>query len=355
MIEALVALAVLAIGVVGLLRWHGAMAVASEAVREQAVAVQWLRSVIEADRGQADRLAAGLREPAPGAPPRPVLHQATAGDGMLATTVYTARWVDRTGATQAWSFAVQEPAPDLDAADFFEAGWAPTGSAPRGAAGRAAVLPRDATDLGDATSVVPTTASGLAGWVLDRDSGEVIGVCRAGAPAVSADPGGADVRDTADLRPRRALPAGCEPLAARLIVGVLRFALGPSPRLEGPYDDPLPLVVEWRDASGRTVTPGCDVQPVRGADPHLVWRCAVPSPAVVGLAHPEPTLRPLGWTLHGPQPTHRLCRVRAAPTGSGLRSGFVVEASQPCPEGADAVALDDLAGRAPGQSGGDRG
>ncbi|MCU0774554.1 MAG: hypothetical protein MUC74_08595, partial [Ideonella sp.] len=61
MIEALVALAVLAIGVVGLLRWHGAMAVASEAVREQAVAVQWLRSVIEADRGQADRLAAGLR------------------------------------------------------------------------------------------------------------------------------------------------------------------------------------------------------------------------------------------------------------------------------------------------------
>lgn len=379
MIEALVALAVLAVGTVGLLRWQGAMAVASEASREQAQAVQWLRSVLEADRGRADRLAAALHGAMPGASPRPALQQVALGDGVLATVVSTARWTDRMGAEQAWSFAAQRTAPDLTTADFFEAGWTPTGSASRGVGGRAAHVPREALDVGVANSFVPSSGGGLAGWLLDRHRGDVIGACATNA--VLAEP---------DANPRDPLPAGCEPLAARLIAGVVRFALGPAPRAEGPYDDPLPLHVEWRDATGRLVTPACDLQSRRGSDPHLAWRCAVPSPVVVGVENPEPTLRPAGWTLHGPQPTHRLCRyldtepalrgtseaspdialdpwartgadaaggdglvpTGLAPTGPRLHRWLVIASQQACPDGTSALGVSGGLASAPGQSGG---
>jgi Tfp pilus assembly protein PilV len=392
MIEALVALAVLAIGTVGLLRWQGAMAVASEAAREQAVAVQWLRSVLEADRGRVDHFAAGLHGAMPGVSPRPTLDQTATGDGVLATVLYTARWTDRTGTAQAWSFAAQGMAPDLATSDFFEAGLPPAGNAPRGVGGRTADVPRDAVDVDAANSFMPTTAGGLAGWVLDRHRGEVIGACAAdAAPTPSGSAGGTAARDPQgvvdgerlDPPPRGPLPAGCEPLAARLVAGVVRFALGPSPRQEGPYDDPLPLRVEWRDPAGRTVTPACDVQSHRGSDPYLVWRCAVPSPAVLGVVNPVPTLRPAGWTLHGPQPTHRVCRYvdampaprragAALPEGSanpsvslgraaaggvgpvslgrGLQRWLVIDASQQCPDGTLALSLSDAAAPAPGQS-----
>jgi Tfp pilus assembly protein PilV len=379
MIEALVALAVLAVGTVGLLHWQGAMAAASEASREQVQAVQWLRSVLEADRGRADRLAAGLHGAMPGASPRPALQQTAMGDGVLATVVSTARWTDRMGANQAWSFATQRRAPDLMTADFFEPGWAPTGFAPRGVGGRAADVPRDAIDVGAANSFVPSSGGGLAGWLLDRHRGEIVGACATEAvPAAT------------DANPRGLLPDGCEPLAARLIAGVVRFALGLAPRAEGPYDDPLPLQVEWQDATGRLVTPACDLQSRRGSDPHLAWRCAVPSPAVVGVENPEPTLRPAGWTLHGPQPTHRLCRYldavpalqRAsavspdialdpwartgaeaaggdglvptglAPTGPRLHRWLVIASQQACPDGTSALAVSDGLALAPGQSGG---
>jgi hypothetical protein len=373
-VEALVALGVLALGTAGLMHGQSVLTASSAAARQTLDAVHRLRSAMEVDRGP---FVPG-RAPDDGQAPDPAaVERSSVGAGVLGTTMYTLRWTDRDGTVRAWTLAAQAAAPDLDRAEFFERPSGGMASAPRGTGARAVGVPPEAVDLDATTSLWSTTAGGVSGWVFDRASGRLVGVCDAPAPAGGAgstanhgaheagtaagNPTGTTTGTTTGTPTRTAtdteaptttpsrtspprLPPGCRPIDARVVGGIVRFALGEAPSAEGPFDTPLPLQVGLRDAAGRASaigSIGCDISVVRSGDPHLAWRCAWPTAAATGPGGHNVRFEPEGWSLDGAGATHRLCRYRDGEVRAdapGWPRWLVVRAAVPCPDGTTAEA-----------------
>ena len=227
LIEALIALLVLAVGMVAIARLQGNMRLSAEVARQRSEAVRLAQEDVESLRAFATlAAAAGARsfesiaaasrtvDSASGyatntryAVTRSVDAAATAGAKSVQVVV---GWTDRAGAPQ--HVALNTLIAAADPAFGGALGLARGDGDLRGSFGRSARIPFAAKDLGDGSSAFKPVGGGTVAYRFDNRSGMPTGRCTGIAPATPT---------------RELTPAGvgaCTPLSGQWLSGVIRFS-----------------------------------------------------------------------------------------------------------------------------------
>jgi len=348
LVEALVALLVLAFGIAAVGRLHTQLRLHGDVARQRAEAVRLGQEDIEsmrafpiaaasagvqawADIASAARTidaTSGLALDTRYALTRTVGPDA-AGSATHATV--TVSWADRSGASQ--RIALKAIVAGQDPLHAAALAMPPAGRPVRGAYGRSSRTPLASRDLGDGRSAYKPSSS--AGIVLLFDtSARVVGRC-SGVAAANA------VLTASDL-------TGCDANAGQLLAGVVRFALGPAPDPADAHDAPLDLSIAVAVSGGSyPLAPACTSEArktVRITDATGAHEIGVPvtaTPADVGVAgwddtgdryvayacivYPRAdgawsgrsTVIPSGWTVGSGAGDRRVCRYAADLDGSG--------------------------------------
>jgi type II secretory pathway pseudopilin PulG len=247
--EALVALAILCLGVLGVGPWQAEMAQGGDVAARRMQALQIAERDLEALRSR-DPLDAAA-DPAQTSTDDPryrsqrrVVPDATAGS--LAWIHESVTWGDGLGGmhTLAVSTATNRAPAELSAVLV----------APRDAAagtrvfGRAPAVPVAARDRGDGRSVLPPAPGTAISFVFDNGSGRIAARCTG------------------------ALTTECAALDALSVSGWIRVSLATPPDAVHPDDTPLPLSVALGLTQGRLAEPGCVIERRDGA---LAYHCVI--------------------------------------------------------------------------------
>jgi Tfp pilus assembly protein PilV len=236
LVEALVALAVLAAGTLGLTRLQAEVQRSTELQAQHAQALQSAAHELEAWRSGVAVDAAPYRIE------RGATHDAQAP--ALTWTTVAVDWLDRRQQAHRLVLASASAGtpPELSGALVIS-----RGAAPR-VHGRAPAVPVLARDLGDGRSLVRPSAAMPIGFVVDNTSGQVVARCR--------DPGATD----------------CDALDGWPLAGWIRVSLAAPPDPVHPDDTPLPVAVALQLTQGSLVAPGCATERRDGV---LAYHCVI--------------------------------------------------------------------------------
>jgi Tfp pilus assembly protein PilV len=353
LVEALVALVVLAFGILAVARVQAHLRLHADVARQRFEAVRLAQEDLEL-------LRAFAVVPAASGPLRSwdgITNAATALDGASGAArnttfqldrtvrVLTAgpakqatvsiAWTDRMGGTQ--RVLLDSMVAGTDPAFAAVLSLAPAGRPVKGAYGRSARIPVLARNLDDGRSAFKTAAGSNVAIVVDNATGEVVARCTAVSTAI-------DTRTltASDL-------AGCDTHAGLLVSGSVRFALGPTPDPAHAQDLPLPLAlaltltggtypqppacaaearktVRYTTVSGSMAVESVPLaaQPVSlglatwtdTGDRHVDWHCVV-YPRADGRWSGRATIVPAGWSIGTGAADFRVCRYSADLDGSG--------------------------------------
>lgn len=246
LVEALVALLIMAFGMLAMVGLQGNMRRSADFAKQRSEAIRLAQQELETLR------AYSTLSSDPNAAPGTLAFdgivdevRADAGDAIRNTAYTLARtvtptgdgsmvdvdigWTDRAGATQTLRLAsfISRVDPKLSSALTV----APDGAPTRRPKDRSVAIPPQAKDLGDGRSVFKPPASGSVAWVFDNLSGVIISRCTGfAADTLSSEISAADVASYCN-----------NAIAAYLISGHVRFSLLASPDPETPNSPAMPL------------------------------------------------------------------------------------------------------------------
>lgn len=248
LLEALVALLIMAFGMVALIGMQGNMRRSADFAKQLSEAVRLAQRETETLRAYS-LLDRDVNTPAQLLSFDQIVdaQNADAGDAVR-NAVYTVRrdvedapdgvnkivevsvgWTDRAGDTQTLRLRsfVARIDPRLSAALTIPADGEPT----RRPLGRSVTIPFDAKDLGDGRSVFKPPNSGGVAWIFNNLSGMITSRCTGfGVNTDTASISAADVANRCDNN-----------ITAYLLSGHVRFSTGPTPDPEAPSSNALPL------------------------------------------------------------------------------------------------------------------
>jgi len=324
LLEALVAAAVLAAGLVALAGVHGAVQAALRVERDQAQSLQAAQAAMERLRATgAGSVAPGeTRSAATALPAEPgaaalTVERTLAGDDAARALV----WVRVTAAParggEAPPGAVLHSAQVRDAAALSAALLLVRGDARAGITGRTATLPLAAREIGPGRSAWRPSPTAPHVFVFDHASGRIVARCT----------------DEADART-------CTPVDALSLGGWIRVSLAAPPDPAGAGDAPLPAGVALALTRGTLLEPGCHVEQSSGA---LAYHCAIAPDDGAWSGRSEIT--PAGWTVGDAPDQYRVCRYVADTGGNAAHPAryehvdqplieqnfLIVRGGQPCP------------------------
>lgn len=354
LIEALVAMAVLALAAMAVIRLHGMLRVHADFARQRSDAARIAQRDIESLRafstlaatGAAsthafDDIAADSRDADDPLPTRYRIERLVRAeaDGRLLAVSTAVHWSGRDGRAQrlALDTAIARVDPALAAALAV----APAGVPALGAFGRSVHVPLAAKDLGDGRSAFKPREDGGIAFVLDNISGQIVALCEqatATRPTTSLD---------------LAALGTCTRLSGLLLSGYVRFAAASSvpaspgvsspdlsspgaaapvaaspavtsPAAASPADPSrtdaavLPLEIALAlQGDGYPSAPLCIAAPLDdGADRAVRYHCLVPVRAD-GRWSGRSSVVPQGWRIGTGAGEYRVCRYSADLDGSG--------------------------------------
>ncbi|MBL0730495.1 hypothetical protein [Piscinibacter sp. HJYY11] len=303
LIESLIALLVLSLSLVATVRLQTWLRQHSDLARERSDAVQHAQRALEGLRGFHDLAAFDSTAPhttasPEGGPTAFRMEQDSAVADGLKTGRVSVHWQHRSGGAQQLLLAssVARLAPVYTA--LLEVPPQDTLLAAQ------RVSPASTRTFPDGRSIVKPTAQSPIVWVVDNATGEIQLQCRVAAASQ------ARTLRIEDL-------SGCEPFEARLVRGLVRFALSGTPDPWQANDAPLPLTVH-------AGTLRCESETiVANGERYIAYACAAPS------GDTEPRLVPQGWSFGLTAATFRSCRY----PGSGRvpRNYLVIRGNLDCP------------------------
>lgn len=326
LVEALIALAVVALGTMALLGLQSMLRAHADLARQRAEAVRFAQASIEDWRAYgAIEATAGVLAHAEIASDGPTIIAGinasyerrrivdAAGASALKTVTVTVDWRDRTDEPQSVTLrsAIGAVPHELGGALSLRPHGAPAGSPWRLPHGRHAGIPLQAKDLDDGRSVFmpPQPAGGTVAWEFDNRSGRITGRCTVAAGRSTASLTAADL-------------AGCSGNAsAQLLAGFVRFddgALAPDAAAAAqPAGSALNLGLVLAGASCFDDAP--DAAAAAAARTEVAYFCAVPGPVWSGRSR----VLPLGfgggpaWTVGSGAGAHKVCRYTPLDGDSG--------------------------------------
>ena len=353
LVEALVALIVLAFGILAVARVQAHLRLHADVARQRSEAVRLAQEDLEVARAFAvvpaasgslrswDGIAAAATAfDAASSAARNTTYELdrtvrvlTAGPAKQATV--SVAWTDRTGGTQ--RVLLDSMVAGTDPAFAAILSLAPAGRPVKGAYGRSARIPVLARNLDDGRSAFKTAAGSNVAVVVDNATGDVVARCTAVSTAI-------DTRNltSSDL-------AGCDTHAGLLVSGSVRFALGPAPDPAQAHDLPLALTlalaltggtypqppacaaetrktVRYTTAAGSAAVESVPLsaQPASlgltdwtdTGDRYVDWHCVV-YPRADGMWSGRATVVPVGWSIGTGAADFRVCRYSADLDGSG--------------------------------------
>ena len=305
LIEALIALLVLSLGMVGIARLHTHLRGHADIARQRSEAVRLAQSELERVRAMPPAHVASAASSvgassgvATNADYR-VERQVGEHPAYRATSVEVA-WADRSGSAQRIRLdsVIASVAQALPGALAVQHQMTPL----RTIRGRSAFIPSIAKDLGDGRSALkPSPASALV-IVFDNRTGQVTARCETIAAATTAGL-------TAETL------GTCVAMDGRLLSGWVRFSLGEPPEGLAPRDAALPLdvvVTSSHGGSGTEAAAVCatDIQP-RAVAYHCVMT------PLLGRWSGRSDIVPRGWTIGTSAADRKVCRYSADQDGSG--------------------------------------
>lgn len=346
LIEALIALLVLSLGMVGIGKLHAHLRGNADIARQRSEAVRFAQADLERARAMPPShvasaassvgASAGL---ATNADYRVQRH--VSDPSALRTTSVEVTWQDRTRSSQRIRLdsLIATVPHELSGALAMQKSLQPL----RAIRGRSAFIPAIAKDLGDGRSAFkPSSASGLV-IVFDNRSGDVTARCESSASATTA-----------------ALTASslgtCVAMDGRLLSGFVRFSLSAPPDALAPSDAAMPLEIAVTMTHGGTGPEAAPVCATEAGERAVAYHCVVTP--LLGRWSGHSRIEPKGWTIGTAASDRKVCRYSADHDGSGaidnpaehpgeylnvdralMQQNFlVIRGDQACP----------VAGRAPG-------
>jgi Tfp pilus assembly protein PilV len=352
LVEALVALVVLAFGILAVARVQAHLRLHADVARERAEAVRLAEEDLEVLRAfavvpasgplrswDAIASAAAAFDSASGTARNTTFELArdvrVLAVGATKQATVSIAWTDRTGGTQ--RVLLDSMVAGSDPTYAATLALAPAGRPVKGARGRSTKVPVLARNLGDGRSAFKTAAGSNVAVVVDNATGDVVARCTAVSTAI-------DTRALAasDL-------AGCDTHSGLLVSGTVRFAFGAPPDPAHAHDGPLPLAVALTLTGGTyPLSPACAAEARKTVryttasgslavesvplaalpaslglatwtdtgDRHVAWHCVV-YPRADGTWSGRATLVPSGWTVGTGPGDLRVCRYSADLDGSG--------------------------------------
>ncbi|MBV8605327.1 MAG: prepilin-type N-terminal cleavage/methylation domain-containing protein [Pelomonas sp.] len=319
LVEALVALLIVAAGLAALVDHQLALRANAELARERGVALRLAQTALERLRSAA---AAGADPVALATPPTESADAATryrvelrvaappaapdAPPARYATVRVEVAWRDTAGGDQRLaldSLLERGTPPGLSAALLLQ----PGDVAPR-LHGRPPTLPADARDLGDGRSAFKPVEDGTLVWIFDNASGRVVARCL--APATP------QVASAAALA-----TCGAEAAVDGLLVsGSVAFSWRLPPDADAPDDLPVALRVEIRPLDGSPMAPRYECFDDGGrrhpAPVRVRYHCVIYAETGGTLERWGGTIRLAGTAFSG-DATLKVCRYSADYDGNG--------------------------------------
>lgn len=310
LLEALVALLVLSLGLLGFARLQPAWHAHAELSRQRSEAVRLAQQEIERARAEAEP-APAEREVAPEEAGSTTAYRLTrhVDDGAVpnaAAISVTVEWTDRTLAPQ--SLTLDGLVARIDPALSATVAQQPRIVPVAGPASRAVAIPIGARDLGDGRSVFRPMGETTTAWIFDNRSGDVIARCDLPSPRANAE---LTVDELVD----------CTYAIGMTVSGEVHFSAAEPPDAASANDAPLPLTVELllERAATFPIAPWCAAEPVEhGAQRYVAYQCVVIPP--VGLRRWSGRTRIVptaGWNIGTAPEDWRVCRYARDLDGSG--------------------------------------
>ncbi|RQP24961.1 type IV pilus modification PilV family protein [Piscinibacter terrae] len=300
LIQALLAFAVLSLGVLGTAKLQAQLRRLADIARQQSEAVRLAQEDMESTRAAASP-ASGSRSIAPGADRAgntsfTLVRNVATGGGLRSTEVLVS-WPDRGGTTQ--RVALQSIIDDTPVA--LSAALQMRRDAPtlRPANGRAISIPAFARNLGDGRSAFKPNEAGTIALVMDNTTGLVTARC----DSVRSD------ITTRDLDVSRL--GTCTSIRGLMLSGAVRFSLGTAPDARRPRDKSQPL-----DMQLVLTDPLRADRPLCITEQHerdVSYHCVVFTLPWSGRSE----IVPIGWTLGTGSTDLKACRYTADQDGSG--------------------------------------
>ena len=237
LVEALIAFLVVAVGVVGLIKFQSSSRLNSDVARQRTEALRMAQNHIEQLRAaNAADIQSATRSVTPEAANASyqVARQVTPGAADSKTVQVTVSWTARSGAAQQVALtsviAVQPPA--LTGA--LAVARRTQDALPVN--GRSSDIPAAAHDLGDGRSVLKLDSAQTVAYVFDNRSGRINAACSGVQPSTRRIAVG-------DL-------TSCTTIAAVLLSGQVRFSMATPPNAARPADAPLALGIALKLSGG---------------------------------------------------------------------------------------------------------
>lgn len=398
LIEALIAFALLAVGVLSLMRLHGLLEVQAEVARERAESVriaqqdlEALRGWVAAPTGAASAVAASFDDIAstPEALPRSegasthtsyLLSRSVDADlnhGLKSVTTRVA-WTARDGAAQQVTLvtAISSTAAALSGSLTLS----PTSPWGTGAGAASPALPLGSRRLDERRGVVKPFDSATVAWVLDVVSGQVVQQCEVGADRPTSRLAATDL-------------TACVEVGGLLLSGVVRFTDRIPPDADDANDPPFDVAISVGPAGAViAASPGCfaearktvsfrrddgvhrEAVPISATpeqwgvtvwtelgERFVAYRCLVPAAGDPLVWSGRSNLVPMGWSIGSTAADRRVCRFVDDRNGNGTidrndehpadyrrvdqaldqQNFLVIRGDQTCPAGATTTLAGD--------------
>jgi hypothetical protein len=307
LVEALIAFALAAIGILAMLRGQQALRLQADLTRERAEAVRLAQAAMEQMRSFDSVAAYAALGDLPADEDVDFASNTTfsvhrsfvmhAGASRRLDSEVHVDWRDRQGGIETVSLA--SAIAQVDPALSGRLLQAPPSPGPAAPLGRNAAIPRLASDLGDGRSAWrPPGAEGVA-WVFDDATGRPVAVC---AAAGTGAPTGDDLSD-------------CEGLAARLVTGHVRFATGEqagTAEALQPDSPALGLAMQLSLTEGDPTRSSCfDDALASPGQTDVHYACLVAVDDRSGRWSGRLDVSPQGWALGSTADAFRICRYSA--------------------------------------------
>ncbi len=398
LIEALIAFALLAVGLLSLMRLHGLLETQAEVTRQRAESVrlaqqdlETLRSIAAVPAGAASAATASFDDIASTLEALPRTEGAAAHtryglsrsvdadlDHTLKSVTTSVAWTARDGVAQQATLvtAISSTAAALSGALTL----APASPWGMSTGGASPTLPLGSRQLDDRHGVVKPFESSVVAWVVDAVTGRVVQQCEVDADRPTSRLAAADLTT-------------CVEVGGLMLSGVVRFSDRVPPDAADANDPPLDLAISVGPAGAVVAaSPGCfaearktvsfrradgvhrDAVPISATpeqwgvmgwselgERFVAYRCMVPAAGDPLVWSGRSNLVPMGWTLGNTAADRRVCRFVDDRNGNGTidrneehpadyrrveraleqQNFLVIRGDQACPAGATTALAGD--------------
>ena len=251
LVEALIALLIVAVGVVGLLKYQSSVRLNSDVARQRTEALRLAQNDIEQLRiSRIADIQNSQRKVTPEAANTSfdINREITAGHGGSKTAQVTVSWLNRNGVAQQVLITSILAAQPTELTGALAVAQRTQNALPVN--GRSSAIPAQAHDLGDGRSVLKLSSNDTTAYVWDNRSGRITASC------------------TSVQRHTRHIVVGdlnsCTTIAAVLISGQVRFSMALPPDAARPADAPLASSVELALSGGQYAhSPKCGAESMK--------------------------------------------------------------------------------------------